>query len=457
MDSRKRILIKGGTVLTFQSNILVCDQLDVLVEYDKIADIGKNLVPSLETEEISAKGMIVSPGLIDTHRHLWQSAFKGYASNWKLMEYLNGMLGDIAPKMTPSDVYNGNLLGALEALNSGITTIFDWSHIMNSDEHTEAAIRGLKVSGIRAKFGYGTPGTSVWEWFFESKKSHPVNAYDIKKKYFHSDNDLVTMALGIRGPEYSEMSVTKKDIAMGRDMNLQISMHIGGGAFGPKYQGIQKLHQQGLLGSDLNFAHGNTLDDKDFQLLADYGCSLSITPEVELQMGLGLPATGRAVKHNVICSLGVDVVTATSGNLFDQMKIALQAERAIQNEKMYQNGQMSEKLTIQDLDIFKMATIGGAKTLGLEQKIGTLEVGKQADIILIDVDKLGIAPYSNPVSTVVLYAKEHNVDTVIIAGKIIKRNGKLVNQTIDELILECRLNSYKFMEPSNEKLATEKL
>lgn len=445
MNTRKT-LIKGGTLLSYQKDILICDTLDILVENDRISKIAKNIPCAPDVQEISATGMIVSPGLIDTHRHLWESAFKGTASNWTLMEYLNGMLGDIAPKMGPLDVYLGNLLGALEAMNSGITTIFDWSHIMNSDEHADAAIRALRDSGIRAKFGYGTPGTSVWEWFYESKKSHPVNAYDIKKKYFSSEEELVTMALAIRGPEYSELEVAKQDILMGRDLDLQISMHIGGGIFGPKYNGVQKLDQLGLLGSDLNFAHGNTLTDNDFCLLADHGCTLSITPEVELQMGLGLPATGKAKMHNITCGLGVDVVTSTSGSLFDQMKTALQTERAIQNEKNYRNGEMPQQVALKDVDIFKMATLGGAKTLGLDHKIGTLEVGKQADIILVDIQKLGPAPTHNPVSTMVLYAKENDVDTVIIAGNIVKQNGKMIYQTTDELLLECQANASAIME-----------
>ena len=444
--STRKIMIKGGSLLSFQNEKLVCDELDILVENSKISDIGKQLTITPNMEVVHADGMIVSPGLIDTHRHVWESAFKGAASNWTLMEYLNGMLGDIAPKMSPLDVYLGNLLGALEAINAGITTLFDWSHIMNSDEHAEAAIKGLRDSGIRAKFGYGTPGTSVWEWFYESKKTHPTNAYNIKRKYFNSEDELVTMALAIRGPEYSDLEVTKQDILMGRDLDLQISMHIGGGAFGPKYQGIQKLNRLGLLGPDLNFAHGNTLSDLDFCMLADHGCSLSITPEVELQMGLGLPATGKALKHQITCSLGVDVVTATSGNLFDQMKTALQAERAIQNEKRYLSGEMLEQLTITDQDIFKMATIGGAKTLGLEDKIGTLEIGKQADIILVDASKLGIAPIINPVAAMVLYAKESDIDTVMVAGNILKQNGVMMYQTTNELIMECQGSAKAIMD-----------
>lgn len=444
--STRKILIKGGTVLTFQKDSLICEKLDILVENDKISNIAKHISPTPELEEISANGMIVSPGLIDTHRHLWETAFKGTASNWTLMEYLNGMLGDIAPKMGPLDVYLGNLLGALEAINSGITTVFDWSHIMNTNEHADAAIRALRDSGIRAKFGYGTPGTSVWEWFYESKKPHPENAYNIKKNYFSTEDALVTMALAIRGPEYSDLEIAKQDILIGRDLGLQISMHIGGGSFGPKYQGVQQLNKLGLLGPDLNFAHGNTLSDDDFYLLADHGCTLSITPEVELQMGLGLPATGKALTYGLISGLGVDVVTATSGNLFDQMKTALQIERAIQNEKNYTQRDMPQQVALRDVDIFKMATINGAKTLGLDHNIGSLEVGKQADIILVDIQKIGQAPSFNPVSSMVLYAKEHEVDTVIIAGNIVKRGGNLINQTTNELILECQVNATKIMD-----------
>jgi len=432
-----KTLIKGGTLISFNNNQLVNETLDILIENDKILEINKTIISGEDFQVIDAQGMIVLPGFVDTHRHLWESPFKGMASNWTLMEYLNIMLGKIAPTITAEDIYTANLLGAFEAINSGITTIFDWSHIMNSPEHGPAAIKGLKDSGIRGKFGFGTPGTSVWEWFYESKLKHPLHAKEIKKNYFNSEDDLVTMALAIRGPEYSEIEVTKHDILLGRELGLQISMHIGGGTFGPKYNGIQKLYNEKLLDNDLNFAHANTINESDFKVIADYGCSISVTPEVELQMGLGLPITGTALKLGIPTGLGIDVISATSGSMFDQMKIALQAERAIQNERCYQNQQMAEKLTITDEEVLKLATIGGAKVLGLENKIGSLEVGKQADVILINMNDLGLLPTSNRVSSVVMYAKDQDVDTVMIAGKIVKRHGKLLNFNLEKLIKEA--------------------
>lgn len=441
----KTILIKQGAVIISENNQLQAITADVLVRNDKIVKIAKEIHHPSANMEIDAKGMIVMPGFVDTHRHLWETAFKGVAGNWTLMEYLNGMLGGIAPLFEPEDVYIGNLLGALEAINSGITTVFDWSHIMNTTEHTKAAIRALKDSGIRAKFGYGTPGTSVWEWFYESSLKHPLEAKTIREKYLPSDNELVTMALAIRGPEYSTMEVTEHDILLGRELDLLISMHIGGGTFGPKYNGVQKLLEANLLGPDLNFAHANTISENDFKRLAENQCTISVCPEVELQMGLGLPATGKAAENKMVCGLGVDVVTATSGNMFDQMKIALQAERAIQNEKLYRQGEMPKKLTITDGDIFKMATIGGAKTIGLSHKTGSIEVGKQADIILIDTRNISLSPSANPISTVVLYAKEDHVNTVMVAGKILKRNGKLLNTGLPELLKEARKSASKIL------------
>ncbi len=441
----KTILIKQGTVLRQKQGSFVPEVTNVLVKNSKIIKIEENIQHSGVDEIIDAKGMIVMPGFVDTHRHLWETAFKGIAGNWSLMQYLNGVLGGIAPLFKPDDVYTGNLLGALEAINSGITSIFDWSHVMNSFEHAEAAIQALRDSGIRAKFGYGTPGTSVWEWFYESQLKHPLDAKTIRKKILPSDDELVTMALAIRGPEYSTIEVTKHDILMGRELGLQISMHIGGGTFGPKYNGIQKLHESDLLQPDLNFAHANTITENDFRLLAEHNCSVSITPEVELQMGLGLPVTGKAIRNGITCGLGVDVVTATSGNMFDQMKMALQAERAIQNEILYKNGEMPEKLTISDADILKMATSEGAKTIRFSDRTGVMETGKQADIILIDTRNISLSPSASPISSIVLYAKENHIDTVLVAGKILKRHGKLVYPKLQELLEKGRESASRIL------------
>ncbi|TSJ34907.1 amidohydrolase family protein, partial [Mucilaginibacter corticis] len=238
----------------------------------------------------------------------------------------------------------------------------------------------------------------------------------------------------IRGPEYSLFDVAKQDIELARKFGLPISMHVGCGTFADKYKAVQQLAKANLLGPDMNFAHCNFLTDQDFRLLADHGCSVSVTPEVEMQMGLGFPATGKAIAAGMAPSLGVDVVTAAGGDLFTQMRIALQTERALANDIMLRSGEMPQKINLNAADALKWATINGAKALQLDKKTGSLSPGKQADLILLRTDLLNIAPLvMNPVNSIVSQASSANIDTVFVAGKIVKRNGKLVDRDLAAL------------------------
>lgn len=444
-----KTLLKGGNVITLDNGLGNFSKADVLIIDQKIAAIA----PSIEAEDcqmIDASQMIVMPGFVDTHRHLWETALRGIAADYTLMQYLQIILGEFAPLYRPEDVYLGNRLGTLEAINAGITTIFDWSHIMNTPQHAEAAIKALRESGARAVFGYGTPGTSVWEWYYESKLTHPTDVERIQKQHFSSTDNLVTLSLAIRGPEYSTIEVTRHDITLARRLSLPISMHIGGGTFGPKYKGITQLHQAGLLGPDLNFAHGNSLSHDDLALLAEYNCSLSITPEVEMQMAIGLPITGKALSHGIRSGLGIDVVPGTGGDMFSQMKIALQTERALTNQEFLSRGEMPESLSITAKDILKMATLGGAQALGLSHKTGSLTVGKQADIILIHTNEINLFPVNDIVSSIVLQATPANVDTVFVAGKVLKRHGKLLQHNLDRLRLDLLASRDFLMEHSRK-------
>jgi cytosine/adenosine deaminase-related metal-dependent hydrolase len=328
--------------------------------------------------------------------------------------------------MRPADVYTGTLLGALEALNAGVTTLFDWSHISNTPAHADAAVAALFQSGARVVYGHGTPGTHVGQWFMESKLSHPLDAVRIREQYFSSTNQLVTMALAIRGPEYATLEVSRQDIALARELGLPVSMHAGGGTYGKKYQPVRKLQAAGLLGPDLNFAHGNAFTDEDLGWLADYGCSVSVTPEVEMQMGLGWPITGKALRQGVCTGLGVDVVTGVSGDLFAQMRMALQTQRALDNQTYLDRGEMADQLTLTCGDMLHLATLEGARALGLHHTTGSLAPGKQADIILLDTRSIHTAPVTDPSVAVVLHACPGTVDSVYVAGKAVKRNGKLL-------------------------------
>jgi len=437
---KNKILLKGGYVVTMNEQSQLFKQADVLISDEVIAAIAP-FIDAVDCEVIDATGMIVMPGFIDTHRHVWESLLRGIAGDYSLMEYLQNVLGPLAAAFRSKDVYVANLLGALEALDAGITTVFDWSHIMNTPAHADSAITGLKDAGIRAVFGYGTPGTAVWDWFYESKLNHPQDIERICKQHFSSSNQLITLAMAIRGPEYSAFEVCDYDIRLARKLNLPMSMHVGCGSFADKYKAIQKLDMAGLLNSDMNFAHCNFLSKNDFKKLADHGCSVSITPEVEMQMGLGFPATGKAMEAGISPSLGIDVVTGVGGDMFTQMRMALQTERAIVK--------MPQALSLSMLDVLKMGTINGAKTLNLDKKIGSLEVGKQADLLLLNVDSLNLLPVINPVATIVAQANAANIDSVFVAGKAIKRKGKLLYPDLAHLKQQAKKSTQYLLKQTH--------
>ena len=404
---------------------------DILVGDSKILEVGSNLEID-DAETIYARGMIAIPGLIDTHRHVWQSPLQSIAADWTLMEYL-GNMGRYGAIYRPEDVYVGNLFGAVQTINAGITTVLDWCHILNTPEHADAAVNGLRDSGSRAVFAHGNPGNGFMDWFYESRLPHPDDVRRVRQDYFSSEDQLVTMAMAIRGPEYSTFDVTRQDILLARELGLRASMHVGGGTFGPRYQAIKLLDEARLLGDDLHFAHGCTLTEEDFERIAATGGSLSVTPEVELQMALGNPATGRAMKYGLRPGIGVDVVTAAKPELFTQMKIALQTERACFNQRQIDKGSMPERVNITTEEMLKLSTIDGARTLGLDSKVGSLTPGKDADLVLIHFPDNEACPLRYAASKVVLEADIDNVDTVMIAGTIVKRNGKLTGHSFEKL------------------------
>ncbi|MDB5242534.1 MAG: hypothetical protein JWP57_3159 [Spirosoma sp.] len=427
-----KILLQGGCVVTMDEQFTVVKHADVLITGERITAIQPGINAD-DCEVIDASQHIVMPGVIDTHRHVWESVVRGRAGDYSLMEYLQHVLGPLAASFRAQDVYTANLMGALEALNAGITTLFDWSHIMNTPDHADSAIAGLKDSGIRAVFGYGTPGTSVWDWFYESRLTHPTDIERICRQHFSSADQLVTPALAIRGPEYSAFDVTVQDITLARRLNLPISMHIGCGTFAAKYQAVPQLAQGGLLGPDMNMAHGNYLTEADFKHLADQGCSVSITPEVEMQMGLGFPATGRAIAGGLAPSLGVDVVSGVSGELFTQIRMALQTERALVNDQELRHGEMPQRVSLTMADALKWATINGAKALHLDRKTGSLAPGKQADLLMLSTDALNLSPVGDPIAAIVSQANVANIDSVFVAGKAVKRKGQLLYPHLSSL------------------------
>jgi len=420
-----RLLLRGGSVVSMDPKVGDLPKGDVLIEGDKIAKIAPQI--DADAQVIDVTGDIVIPGFIDSHRHTWECAIRGCAPNATLDDYFVDVLDTFAPIYRPEDVYASNLAGALECINAGITTLLDWSHINNTPEHPDAGVRGLKESGIRAVYAYGSANLSLNDYWNQSTIVIPKD--DVKRirdKYFSSNDGLLTMALATRGPSFSVDDVVKQEWTMARELGLPITVHVGMGRLAGRFAMVKSLQRLNLLGPDTTYIHCCYFSDEEWQLVKDTGGKISIASQVEMQMGHGQPPVGKALKYGLRPSLSIDVVTTVPGDMFTQIRSAFAAERVLVCGVAWEANTTIPESTLTDRGVLEMATINGAYTVGLEDRTGSLTPGKQADIVVIDGKAPGTAPVIDPVATVTLAADVSNVDTVIIAGKIHKRDGKLV-------------------------------
>jgi cytosine/adenosine deaminase-related metal-dependent hydrolase len=302
---------------------------NVVVEDGTIVAVGEGATGS--GERIDGSAMVVIPGLVDTHRHTWQAALRFRSVGWTLLEYVQNLQQALAPQFAPEDVYAANLLGALTALDAGITTLRDDSHVQNTPEHGEAAVQALRDSGIRASFGHGWPSSA--EYMTDSSLPHPDSMERIREEVLRDDSDasLVTMHAHLRGPSLSTLEMSEQDLARARALGLRSSIHIGAALF-PGSGEVDAFAERGLLGPDLTFVHCCTTSDEELRTMAEAGCSASATALIEAIMpGLGWPATARLAAAGVTTSFGVDVEVAAAGDLFNVMRAALMADRLAQD------------------------------------------------------------------------------------------------------------------------------
>ena len=425
-----RTLFKNGIVLTLDPQIGNFMQADVLVEDAKIAVVGPGLAAA-DAEIIDASKMIVMPGFIDTHRHIWQGILRNIGTSHALNDYFANIMGVLSPVYRPQDAYAGNLISALGAIDAGVTTLLDWSHIQITPEHTDAAIRALQESGMRAIFAYGTPNTQVTDWWKSSGTDHEANIKRIATQYFSSTDQLLTLARAPRGPEFEPLDVAKHDWAFARESGVRITVHVGVSQKGQQGK-LAEMGRAGLLGPDTTYIHCCTLSDEEIQMIVDTGGTVSFSSPVEMHMGHGWPPIQRFLDRGLRPSLSVDVETAVAGDMFTQMRSVLSVQRAQVHERML-HGEDHLPALLTPRDVLAFATVEGARANGLGNKVGTLTPGKEADLIMLRTDRLNVIPLNDPIGAVVMSMDTGNVDSVFVAGQPLKRNGLLVGIDLDRI------------------------
>ncbi|MFC6719090.1 amidohydrolase family protein [Natrialbaceae archaeon GCM10025810] len=429
-----RTLIRNGTIVTLDPDIGQLDGADVLIEDGEIVEIGHGLTAS-NAEVIDAENHIVLPGFVDSHIHLAQTQVRGIAGDWSLMgEYFEHMLGNITGLYRPEDMYLGGLFGALEKLHTGTTTALDWSY-PNTLEHGERAVDALKDAGLRAVYTYGPPGDDAATWWYESDVGLPEG--NIRELYDEKirDDDLLSLALGLRGPDFCTDGTARSDMELARDLGALATVHMGAALwpssiYGEDYQGFGCIRD--LLGPDVNIAHGNHFSQEDVQRAVDAGASFSSTPEVEMQMGHGIPVTGKVLEAGGRPTWGVDVCSNINGDMGSQMRVGMQVQRMFENQEILEGHEEVTEVSITCRDTLEMATIEGAKALGMEDEIGTLTPGKRADVVMLREDDFLTAPSHDPIQTVVFQSDASHIDTVLVDGEVVKRDGELLNNLVDE-------------------------
>lgn len=417
-----RKLIRNAHIITIDPKLGVIPRGDILIEGSKIAAIGVDLAVS-DAEIIDGAGRIAIPGFVDTHRHTWQALLRATGADWTLAQYFAGVRGVMGDLYTPDDMKIGNHLGAIAALDAGITTLYDWSHNNNTPDHASAAVEGLMAAGMRAVFGYGNSNA---EWVPVSDK--PTNFADVervRRSYFSSDDQLVTMGFAARGNQFATLPVTRDDFTRARELGLRISVHMGDGLWGMN-KPVVELHGAGLAGPDVTYVHCNSLHAEDFRIIGETGGTASIAPELELHMGHGFPPTLALLAVGVRPSISIDVVTTVPDDMFSAMRALLAGTRAVVNNQALIDKVIVDPLPLMATDVLEFATLQGAIACGLGHKTGSLTVGKEADIVLLNTNSLNLMPMNNAYGIVVEAAHAGNVETVLVAGQVRKRDFKLV-------------------------------
>ncbi|GAF44555.1 amidohydrolase family protein [Rhodococcus wratislaviensis] len=421
----RRTLLRGATVVSVDPAIGNFDRADILISDDLIAEIDLRIDVGPDVEVVDVDGMIALPGFVDTHRHTWQSVMRHGYAELDPLRYFDEMLRGIGAAYEPEDVRVGNLLGAVSALSGGTTTLFDWSHIQNSAEHSDAAVTGLREAGIRAVFGHGWPLLDDGRWTENSTLTHPADIERLQKEHFSEPGGLVALAMAARGPEMAAPGVWQADLALARDLGIRTSVHAGAYAHNEPVHAVAQYGEAGLLADDLTFVHCCRSSDAELEMIAETGATVSIGVHCELNsQGIGDIPLDRMLAAGVRPSLSGDTETKCSGDMFTQMRMLFGYHRSWMGGGHSSVAADQAQLLLHDVLAF--ATIEGARAIGQGDRIGSLTPGKQADIILVRATDLNVAPVLDPVASAVLAAHEGNVDSVLVGGRFVKRAGAMI-------------------------------
>ena len=436
---RTDVLLRGGLVLSMDPTIGIQDGCDVAIRDGKITDVGADLSPD-GAEVVDASEMIVIPGLIDSHFHMWSSVGRNFIAEG--YEYFPAKWAT-SSAYESEDFYNSVLLGLVEAANAGITTVHNWSHNTRTPDHADAELRAHRDGLVRARYAYGHRDMLP--------EDEPLSFADIDRvgsEWFGKDSPFdgtVHLGVNLRGPDLGDLDVFHKEMEEARSRRLPVAIHTMQG--GSTKVRAADLAARSYLGPDFMICHFLAATAEDRATMARTRTPLSFSVHSELRLGdAGDPRAALLgmLRAGVDVSLSIDATSLHPVNLFEAMNVAW-------NMGIPWEGTDTEALpALTFQECLSMATINGARALGLEEVTGSLTPGKRADVVLIRRHDLNVAPVVDPESTVVRAVTPANVDSVIIDGRFIKRRGELLHVDVAEVVRNAEASARRILDRSRE-------
>jgi cytosine/adenosine deaminase-related metal-dependent hydrolase len=418
MNDYRAVLLRGGTVLPMDQNRSVLPATDVLVVDDRIAAVGRDLAAIDGALVVDATDGIVLPGMVDTHRHMWQTAMRGYGADWTLTQYFVWYYLDHGRLFRPEDIHAGNVLAAIEALDAGVTTVVDWSHGLRTPDHADAAVDALESVPGRFVLAYGNIHQPPAEW------TASPEFHDFVSRRVTGDDMLgFQLAFDVTGdPAFPE----KPAFEVARELGVPVTTHAG--VWGATSDdGIRLMYDHGFMTASTVYVHAASLSADSYHRIAATGGSISVSTESEQSAGQGYPPTWAIREHGIPVSLSMDTSVWWSGDLFSAMRSTLGADRSREHMAAHARNETVTHCALRAEHVVEWATRGGADAIG-RSDLGSLAVGQKADVVLIKNDHSPVSfPLLNPYGHVAFQAQRGDVHTVLVDGRVVKHEHRLVD------------------------------
>lgn len=419
LPQRTSLLLQNAFVLSLDPDV-PDGVTDVLIRDGIIEDLGHGLACPDGVERVDATEHLVLPGFVDTHWHLWNSLLRGIVGDGPGLDYFSVKRG-LAPHLHDDDFYWSARFALAEAVQNGITTVHNWDHNVRGAEDVDANIQAHLDSGLRGRFSYGPRDSSSADEVMD------FDGLDRAISRWTSDrlDGRIHFGVALRGPYRTSTELAVQEWRCARQRKVPITMHCDRCMREPGCEscGLARLDREGLLGPDVQIVHAVHATPEDIEAVARTGTRISVSPLSEMRT-MGFPVVTEFLEANVLTSLSVDTLAMpANADVLSSLRALLSVEHA-----------RTKRATLTPRIALEMATIRAAKDLGIDDITGSIRPGKRADLVIFDRSSTSLLPTGDPVEGLIYHGTSAAIRTVISDGRILFRNGELVQATARQAI-----------------------